>query len=77
MHNPSTWAQAKVTTEAIQWEQVVRAHLAQLERDGLKAVPISWARSKMKEGEVIHPSILTLRVKRDSATNHLAKLQAR
>ena len=77
MMNPSTVQQAMRTPQALQWDQIIRTHIAKVELDGAVPVPISWARERMAVGQIIHRSLMRLRVKRDSQTHALQKLQAR
>jgi hypothetical protein len=80
MANPTTIRQAKQTPEWAQWKVVIEEHIAKVEREGARAVPLSSAIENLREHgmgkEHISPSLMRLRLKTD--TNHrLIKLQAR
>ena len=66
MWNPNTVEQAKSTPDWPEWRAAIEKHIVQVELDGALPVPISWAKSQLKEGEKILPSLLTLRVKTNS-----------
>ena len=77
IRTPTTPKQSKQTPQAAQWEQVIKSHIARIELDGARPVPISCAKAALGEDGTIGRSLLRLRVKPNPDDGTLSKLQAR